>query len=79
MGKKCTLKNCFVFSHQFKICKKKNIIIVALKSKHKMLTHRKKRPYGMRMVLILLVWYCLLLCVINTQCEKCSLHTSVDV
>lgn len=22
MGKKYTLKNCFVFSHQFKICKK---------------------------------------------------------
>lgn len=58
---------------------KKYIIIVALKSKHKMLTHRKKCPYGMRMVLILFVWYCLLLCVINTQCEKCSLHTSVDV
>lgn len=33
----------------------------------------------MGMVLILFVWYCLLLCVINTQCEKCSLHTSVDV
>lgn len=44
MGKKYTLQNCFVFSHQFKICKKKYIIIVALKSKHKMLTHRKKTP-----------------------------------